>query len=65
MDEVTGGRPWRLVELAHAAAMSRTSFTERFRQAAGVPPLTYLNGWRMLLARRALRERSRSALTRR
>ncbi|GGS64121.1 AraC family transcriptional regulator [Streptomyces griseoviridis] len=50
------GRPWRLEELARAAAMSRTSFAVRFRAVAGVPPLTYLNSWRMLLARRALRD---------
>jgi AraC-like DNA-binding protein len=50
------GKPWRLEELARAAAMSRTSFAERFRAVAGVPPLTYLNGWRMLLAQRALRD---------
>jgi AraC-like DNA-binding protein len=35
--------------------MSRTSFAERFRVLAGVPPLAYLNAWRMLLAQRALR----------
>lgn len=50
------GRAWRLEELARAAAMSRTSFAERFRLVADVPPLTYLHQWRMLLARRALRE---------
>ncbi|MCU1697712.1 MAG: DNA-binding protein [Mycobacterium sp.] len=50
------GKPWRLDELARAAAMSRTSFAERFRAVAGVPPLTYLNRWRMLLAQRALRD---------
>ena len=50
------GRQWRLDELARAAAMSRTTFAERFREVAGVPPLTYLNGWRMILAQRALRE---------
>ncbi|MGC4835747.1 helix-turn-helix transcriptional regulator [Micromonospora vinacea] len=44
-------------ELARAAAMSRTSFAVRFRSVAGVPPLTYLNSWRMLLAQRALRDR--------
>src|SRR5918999_495370 len=51
------GKPWGLQELARAAAMSRTSFAERFRTVAGVPPLTYLNRWRMLLAQRALRDR--------
>ncbi|MGH2862904.1 MAG: AraC family transcriptional regulator [Solirubrobacteraceae bacterium] len=48
-------KPWGLDELAHAAAMSRTSFAERFRTVAGIPPLTYLNRWRMLLAQRSLR----------
>ncbi|TDD73537.1 AraC family transcriptional regulator [Actinomadura darangshiensis] len=51
------GRPWGLDELARAAAMSRTSFAERFRTVAGIPPLTYLARWRMLLAQRALRDR--------
>ena len=50
------GKPWRLVELARASAMSRTSFAERFRTLAGIPPLTYLNSWRMLLAQHALRD---------
>lgn len=61
------GRPWQLEELARAAAMSRTTFAERFRAVAGVPPLTYLLDWRMSLARRALRdgETSVSALAQR
>lgn len=50
------GRPWGLEELARAAAMSRTSFAVRFRSVAGVPPLTYLSNWRMLLAQQALRD---------
>jgi AraC-like DNA-binding protein len=50
------GKPWALDELARAAAMSRTSFAERFRTMAGMPPLAYLNRWRMLLAQRALRD---------
>ena len=50
------GKPWGLEELARAAAMSRTAFAERFRTTAGMPPVSYLNRWRMLLARRALRE---------
>lgn len=50
------GKSWGLRELAHAAAMSRTSFAERFRTVAGVPPLTYLARWRMMLAERALRD---------
>ncbi|WP_405572451.1 AraC family transcriptional regulator [Streptomyces phaeochromogenes] len=47
--------PWQLEELARAAAMSRTTFAVRFKEAAGVPPLTYLLNWRMSLAARALR----------
>ncbi|MGO1971921.1 MAG: AraC family transcriptional regulator [Propionibacteriaceae bacterium] len=46
---------WGLDELARAAAMSRTAFAVRFRTVAGMPPLTYLVRWRMLLAQRALR----------
>lgn len=46
---------WGLGELARAAAMSRTAFAVRFRTVAGMPPLTYLVRWRMLLAQRALR----------
>lgn len=48
------GRGWRLEDLARTASMSRTTFAERFRRAAGVPPLAYLHDWRMLLAQRAL-----------
>ncbi|SNT45285.1 transcriptional regulator, AraC family [Actinacidiphila glaucinigra] len=48
------GRRWHLDELAQAAAMSRTNFSMRFREAAGVPPLTYLHHWRMHIAERAL-----------
>ncbi len=50
------GQAWQLTELAQAAAMSRTTFALRFKQAAGVPPLTYLSAWRMRLAERTLRE---------
>lgn len=49
---------WGLEDLARAAAMSRTSFAERFREVSGMPPLTYLGHWRMLLAQRALRSGS-------
>ena len=50
------GRSWHLKELAQATAMSRTTFAVRFKQTAGVAPLTYLTEWRMRLAERALRE---------
>lgn len=49
-------RRWTVGDLAAAVAMSRTSFSERFRIRVGVPPLDYLIGWRMTLARAALRD---------
>ena len=54
------GRSWHLKELAQAVAMSRTMFAVRFKQSAGVAPLTYLTEWRMRLAERALREQETS-----
>jgi AraC-like DNA-binding protein len=50
------GRPWKLEELARAAAMSRTTFALHFKTVAGLAPLAYLTAWRMRLAERALRE---------
>ncbi|MFM0060182.1 AraC family transcriptional regulator [Paraburkholderia phytofirmans] len=47
-------RSWHLDELAKACAMSRTTFAYHFKAVAGVAPLTYLTGWRMRLAERAL-----------
>jgi AraC-like DNA-binding protein len=48
-------KSWSLDDLARAAAMSRTTFAQRFKEAAGTPPLSYLINWRMLLAQRKLR----------
>ncbi len=50
------GRAWTLGELARVAAMSRTSFAQHFKDAAGVAPLSYLRHWRMLLAEQRLRD---------
>ena len=49
------GRPWRLEQLARAAAMSRTSFATHFKTVAGEAPLAYLARWRMRLAEHSLR----------
>lgn len=49
-------RAWHLEDLASACAMSRTTFATHFKAVAGVAPLTYLTGWRMRLAERALVE---------
>lgn len=45
---------WSLEELARTAGMSRSTFAERFRRAAGTSPVSYLISWRMILARRRL-----------
>ncbi|WP_329743363.1 AraC family transcriptional regulator [Dyella sp. A6] len=44
------GHRWTVESLAAEAAMSRTAFAMRFRQAAGVTPMAYLTRWRMLRA---------------
>jgi AraC-like DNA-binding protein len=44
------GRRWTLQALAEEAAMSRTTFAEKFRHAVGLSPMDYLTGWRMALA---------------
>ena len=51
------GRPWTVEELAREAALSRSSFFERFQGALGMPPMAYLLTWRMALAKKLLRER--------
>ncbi|WP_024889381.1 cupin domain-containing protein [Luteimonas huabeiensis] len=48
-------RPWTLEALAETAGMSRSSFAAGFRAAVGVTPGQYLQGWRVGLARQALR----------
>src|SRR6187401_2667043 len=44
----------RVEELARAAAMSRTTFAVRFKEAGGMAPLQYLTAWRIRLAERRL-----------
>lgn len=48
-------RPWTVAQLAKAAAMSRSSFFERFSRVVGVAPIEYLLAWRMQIARDLLR----------
>ncbi len=48
-------RPWKVHELAEAAALSRSAFSARFTELVGEPPLTYLTRWRMLRATRLLK----------
>jgi len=48
-------RPWTVERLAQSARMSRTAFAVRFKALTGSTPLEYLGGWRMTVARNALR----------
>ena len=47
-------RPWTVGELAAEAALSRSTFFDRFRREVGVPPMEYLLGWRMAIAKSLL-----------
>lgn len=46
---------WTVAQLAKTAALSRSSFFVRFRDAVGVAPMVYLLTWRMALAKNLLR----------
>lgn len=48
-------QPWTVAQLAKEAALSRSTFFERFSRAVGVAPMEYLLAWRMALAKRLLR----------
>jgi transcriptional regulator GlxA family with amidase domain len=50
-------RSWTVAELAKAAALSRSSFFDRFTRTVGLPPMEYLLGWRMAVAKDLLRRR--------
>lgn len=51
----TPAREWTLEDLAGVAGMSRSVFATQFRDALGVTPGQYLQGWRVMLAQQALR----------
>ncbi|KPL91463.1 AraC family transcriptional regulator [Herpetosiphon geysericola] len=51
-------RAWTVAELANEAALGRSTFFERFRQAVGVTPMEYLLSWRIALAKNILRDKS-------
>jgi AraC-like DNA-binding protein len=53
-------RPWTVVQLAREAALSRSTFFERFTQALGMAPMAYLLAWRMALAKDLLRRQDGS-----
>lgn len=49
------GRSWTVAELASEAALSRSAFFDRFVRIVGMPPMEYLVGWRMAVAKDLLR----------
>lgn len=53
-------RAWTVAELAREAALSRSTFFDRFRLALGVAPMEYLFNWRMAMARSLLRRKAGS-----
>lgn len=50
-------RQWQVADLAREAAMSRSSFFDRFTRIVGMTPMAYLLGWRMTVAKNLLRRR--------
>ncbi len=48
-------RPWTVGELAREAALSRSTFFDRFRREVGISPMEYLLGWRVAIAKNLLR----------
>jgi len=48
-------RAWTVAALAKEAALSRSTFFERFSRALGMAPMAYLSAWRMALAGDLLR----------
>ncbi|WP_460527252.1 AraC family transcriptional regulator [Chitinimonas naiadis] len=50
-------QPWTVAQLAKEAALSRSTFFERFNRAVGMAPMTYLLAWRMALAKDLLRRK--------
>lgn len=52
-------QPWTVAQLAKEAALSRSTFFDRFQREVGVPPMEYLLQWRMALAKDLLRRNDR------
>ncbi|NKF24787.1 AraC family transcriptional regulator [Solimonas marina] len=46
--------PWTVIDLAREAALSRSTFFERFSRIVGAAPMEYLLTWRMARARQLL-----------
>lgn len=50
--------PWTVATLAKIAALSRSSFADRFNRAVGLAPMAYLLSWRMAIAKHLLRRQT-------
>lgn len=53
------GRPaerWTLEDLAREVGLSRSTFSERFSDLMGTPPMQYLSNWRLQLAAQRLEQ---------
>lgn len=53
-------RRWTVALLAHSVGMSRTAFSQCFKQRIGRSPLNYLTHWRMMVAAALLKGERRS-----
>lgn len=53
-------KPWTVADLAKIAALSRSTFFERFSRVMGISPMEYLLAWRMSLAKDLLRRKAAS-----
>jgi AraC-like DNA-binding protein len=51
---ISPDHPWTVEELARSAAVSRSALAQRFAALIGEPPMQYLQGWRMQLAKHLL-----------
>ncbi|HEX2671930.1 MAG TPA: AraC family transcriptional regulator [Polyangiaceae bacterium] len=51
-------RSWTVPQLAKTAALSRSTFFERFTRNVGMAPMEYLVAWRMALAKDLLRRQA-------
>ena len=49
-------RSWTVAQLAKIAALSRSTFFERFVRTVGLAPMEYLLAWRMIVAKGLLRQ---------
>ena len=48
-------RGWSVADLACEAGLSRSAFFTRFNEVVGMPPMTYVQTWRIALAKHYLR----------